>query len=157
MNMTTAIYLRNKVRQSLSERGLDIPDVDVYNTALGMLQGIWPLSWPSMLEYYTKCVADEKYTSAYVDESGELLYHHQVYRQPSINKDMCLLGLATEPAVSVTFEGCGMREFTFSIFHEIAHIFYKTRNEVTCNSFALLYNNLLWATPAARKGQSCLT
>lgn len=38
--------------------------------------------------------------------------------------------------------------------NEIAHILYETRDEVTCNSFALLYNNLLWTPrvpPTAEK------
>lgn len=156
MNQQTAVYLAKKAKRSLAKIGMYIPEVTVYNSGLEMMQGIWPDEWEKMLRYYKQYTSDEDYIAAYSDEDGELKYHKQVYRQPSLNNQMCLLGLATNP-VSVTHEGCSMMDFTFTVFHEIAHILYNTRDEVTCNSFALLYNNLLWATPAARKDLSCLT
>jgi hypothetical protein len=153
MNQLTAIYLARKVKQSLAKIGMYVPEVDVYDSALDMMQGIWPTKWEEMLKYYKEYVSKGEYVAAYSDEDGELKYHKQVYHQPSLNNQMCLLGLATNP-VSVTHEGCGMMDFTFTVFHEIAHILYETRDEVTCNSFALLYNNLLWASqvsPTAEK------
>lgn len=143
MNQLTAIYLAEKAKQSLSKIGMYIPDVTVYDSALDMMMGIWPTEWEKMLKYYKEYIANSDYVAAYTNEDGELRYHKQVYRQPSLNGNICLLGLATNP-VSVTYEGCGMKDFTFTVFHEIAHILYETRDEVTCNSFALLYNNLLW-------------
>jgi hypothetical protein len=143
VNTQTAIYLAEKAKQSLAKIGMYIPEVTVYNSGLDMMQGIWPTKWEEMLKSYKEYTSDEKYIAASLDEDGELRYHKQVYCQPSLNNQMCLLGLATNP-VSVTYEGCGMMDFTFTVFHEIAHILYETRDEVTCNSFALLYNNLLW-------------
>lgn len=154
MNMTIAIYLKNKARQSLISRGFTPPDVDLYDSAVSMLQGIWPYKWEEMWDYYYSFISDEKYNSAYRD-GDELIFFKSAYRQPSLNRSMCLVGLATQPNISVTHEGVCMKDFTFAIFHEIAHIFYETRDEIICNSFALLYNNLLWATPAARKEPLC--
>lgn len=154
MNHFTAEHLVIKVRESLTSRGLESPRVSIYETGLAMAQGIWPDEWEKILKYYKEYCEKADYIAAYVDEDGELKYHKQVYRQPSLNYEMCLLGLATTPRVSVTYEGCGMRDFTFTVFHEIAHILYETRDEVTCNSFALLYNNLLWTpriSPTAEK------
>lgn len=156
MNQQTAIYLARKAKRSLAKIGMYIPEVTVYNSALDMMQGILPDKWEEMLKYYKEYTSEEEYVAAYSDEDGELKYHKQVYRQASLNNEMCLLGLATNP-VSVTHEGCGMMDFTFTVFHEIAHILYNTRDEIVCNSFALLYNNLLWATPSARKERPCLT
>lgn len=41
-------------------------------------------------------------------------------------------------------EGLSYKDFTFTVYHEMAHIIYDTKDEVVANSFALLYNNKLW-------------
>lgn len=91
-------------------------------------------------------MSQTKYVSASKSGSGYRFYKN-TYQQPSLQgiTTMKLFGLATRPEISVTYEGQSIRDFTFTVFHEIAHIFYNTLDETVANSFAVLYNNILWS------------
>lgn len=107
-----------------------------------MLQFIWPDTYINQIKYYESYMSKPNYVAA----SNNFTFYKNTYLQPSLAgiSTMRIFGLATEPKVSVTYEGQSMKDFTFTVFHEIAHIFYDTLDEVVANSFAVLYNNSLW-------------
>lgn len=109
-----------------------------------MMIGIFGDRWKERVNFYKEYISNNDYKAAFVCDNDKE-YYNQIYRQPSLNYEMCLFGFATNP-VSVTYEGCGMRDFTFTIFHEISHIINDTLDESVCNKFAALYNHILWNT-----------
>lgn len=134
-------HLSEKCYRSLPA-SFKAPKVYLFETSLGMFKYWYPKSYRSVLMKMADHIATPGYASA-CKNGG---YYQNIYDQPSIKHfTKCrIFGLATRPHVSITTEGLSYRDFTFTVYHEMAHIIYDTKDEVVANSFALLYNNKLW-------------
>lgn len=139
MSRKTATYLCRKALKSI--QNLDPPSIYLFDTALEMFKHVWPDDYNDKINYYSQYIKSNKYQSA--SRGGS--YYKDYYNQPSMRGKSNVFGLATRPCISVTTEGQPYKEFTFTIFHEVAHIIYDTQDEIVANSFALLYNERLWS------------
>jgi hypothetical protein len=126
----------------MENRGIKVPDVIIYDTCEDMMVGTFPGRWQEVWKEYKAYIEGDYYK----DSSSKRTYK-AAYSPPSAKPNIGILGLGTRPKVSACIEGHSMWDFTYTVLHEMAHVYYDTRNECVCDSFALLYNNLFW-TPA---------
>lgn len=147
MKSTTANFLTKKCIESIK---FYKPQIKIFDTALDMLKFHWPDNYIGQIKYYESYMSKSNYVSNSHLLDGSHKFYKNVYTQPSLQgiSRMKLFGLATQPEISVTHEGQSMRDFTFTIFHEIGHIYYDTLNEEVANLFAVLYNKILWEPKA---------
>ena len=76
MNKSTAEFLTNKCIKSLK---FYEPKVQVFDTALEMLQYIWPDTYINIIRYYESHMKKSNYVSA----SNNFTFHKSTYSQPS--------------------------------------------------------------------------
>ena len=116
--------------------------IDIYDTSADMLEKVFPRRPVSeTLRLYSERMSSQDYQSAHLNKNGKKKYYTDcIDKLPSFKRygyHFSIYGLATKPNISVTIEGLIHYWFKFTIFHEMTHIAFNTKNENFCNKLAL--------------------
>lgn len=137
MITNTHKYLLDKCERICWKRNC----IQIFPTAYSMLENAFSgYQLKSIIKHYEKLINSDKY-----QEEGKDIPDLLMANQWSIQgiSKVRLYGLATKPKVSITVEGQSYKSFTFTIFHELGHMFFGD-SELKANEFAIKNNKRIW-------------